>query len=378
MRVLRSQFFWQAVVVGTLVWLGYVLASNIEANLAKSNIKLSFDFLSGQAGFDISESLLAVSSESSYASVILAGVINTITLAICCIIGATVIGVLMGILRSSGHYLGERVAAFYIEITRNLPKLLILLALYLAMVTALPVVRESWSLFDVVHISNRAVYFPIISKGAGLYWLFLVIALWPVAVILLGRLATRAQDKTGKRFPVFWPVTAGALLLIAAPSLLGLAPYTLSWPELKGFDFAGGGRISVQFCVLVLALSIYHGGQVAELVRGAIQSVPVGQFEAAKASGLSFGQMTRLVILPQAIRAAVPSMGNQYLNITKNTSIGLAVGYSDMVSVMTTSINQTFRPIELMTVSMCVYLGICLFVSWLVNIYNARVMAVRA
>ena len=121
----------------------------------------------------------------------------------------------------------------------------------------------------------------------------------------------------------------------------------------------------------------YHGGQVAELVRGAIQSVPVGQFEAARASGLSFAQMTRLVILPQAVRAAVPSMGNQYLNITKNTSIALAVGYSDLVSVMTTSINQTFRPIELMTVSMGVYLGICLIVSWLVNIYNARVQMVR-
>ncbi|KZB69088.1 hypothetical protein AUP42_09335 [Thalassospira lucentensis] len=377
MRLPRSQFFWQLLVVGILVWLGYVLASNIEANLAKSNIVLSFDFLSGQAGFDISESLLPVSSTSSYGSVILAGVLNTLTLALCCIIGATVIGVLMGILRTSGHYLGERVAGFYIEITRNLPKLLILLALYLAMVTALPVVRESWSFFGLVQISNRAVYFPVIEQGIGLYWVIAMLVIWPVALLILGRVARRIQERTGIRYPVVWPVSIFILVMIAVPATTGLIEYPLSWPVLRGFDFAGGGRISVQFLVLVLALSIYHGGQVAELVRGAIQSVPVGQFEAARASGLSFAQMTRLVILPQAVRAAVPSMGNQYLNITKNTSIALAVGYSDLVSVMTTSINQTFRPIELMTVSMGVYLGICLIVSWLVNIYNARVQMVR-
>ncbi|HBS22331.1 MULTISPECIES: ABC transporter permease subunit [Thalassospira] len=377
MRLPRSQFFWQLLVVGILVWLGYVLASNIEANLAKSNIVLSFDFLSGQAGFDISESLLPVSSTSSYGSVILAGVLNTLTLALCCIIGATVIGVLMGILRTSGHYLGERVAGFYIEITRNLPKLLILLALYLAMVTALPIVRESWSFFGLVQISNRAVYFPVIEQGIGLYWVIAMLAIWPAALFILGRIARQIQERTGIRYPVIWPVSIFILAMIAVPATTGLIEYPLSWPVLKGFDFAGGGRISVQFLVLVLALSIYHGGQVAELVRGAVQSVPIGQFEAARASGLSFAQMTRLVILPQAVRAAVPSMGNQYLNITKNTSIALAVGYSDLVSVMTTSINQTFRPIELMTVSMGVYLGICLIVSWLVNIYNARGQMVR-
>ena len=377
MRLPRSQFFWQLLVVGILVWLGYVLASNIEANLAKSNIVLSFDFLSGQAGFDISESLLPVSSTSSYGSVILAGVLNTLTLALCCIIGATVIGVLMGILRTSGHYLGERVAGFYIEITRNLPKLLILLALYLAMVTALPIVRESWSFLGLVQISNRAVYFPVIEQGIGLYWVIAMLAIWPAALFILGRIARQIQERTGIRYPVIWPVSIFILAMIAVPATTGLIEYPLSWPVLKGFDFAGGGRISVQFLVLVLALSIYHGGQVAELVRGAVQSVPIGQFEAARASGLSFAQMTRLVILPQAVRAAVPSMGNQYLNITKNTSIALAVGYSDLVSVMTTSINQTFRPIELMTVSMGVYLGICLIVSWLVNIYNARGQMVR-
>ena len=197
------------------------------------------------------------------------------------------------------------------------------------------------------------------------------------ALFILGRIARQIQERTGIRYPVIWPVSIFILAMIAVPATTGLIEYPLSWPVLKGFDFAGGGRISVQFLVLVLALSIYHGGQVSELVRGAVQSVPIGQFEAARASGLSFAQMTRLVILPQAVRAAVPSMGNQYLNITKNTSIALAVGYSDLVSVMTTSINQTFRPIELMTVSMGVYLGICLIVSWLVNIYNARGQMVR-
>ncbi|MCC9620582.1 ABC transporter permease subunit [Thalassospira sp. MA62] len=377
MRVLRSQFFWQAVIVGLVVWLGYALVDNVETNLAKSNIALSFDFLAGQAGFDISESLIDVSSNSSYGAVILAGVINTLTLAICCIIGATIMGLVIGILRSSGHYLAERVSGFYIELTRNLPKLLILLALYLAMVTTLPVVRDAWSLFGVVEISNRAIYFPIITQGTALYWTLAVLVIWPVATIILERVAHRIQDQTGVRYPVFWPMTCLAVAAIAIPALTGWITYPISWPELRGFDFVGGGRISVQFTVLVLALSIYHAGQIGEVIRGAIQSVPVGQFEAARASGLSFTQMTRLVILPQAVRAAVPSVGNQYLNITKNTSIALAVGYSDLVSVMSTSINQTFRPIELMTLSMAVYLVICLGVSWLVNIYNARVQGAQ-
>ena len=256
---------------------------------------------------------------------------------------------------------------------RNLPKLLILLALLLVVINTLPPVRQAWSVLGMVFISNRAIYFPLLAQSSGLYLLLALAVLWPLGLLIGSRIADNVQARTGVRHPVFVPVTAAAVIIPAVAAMFGLVRFPLEVPALSGFDFREGGRLSIQFAVLALALSIYHGGQVAELVRGAIEAVPRGQFEAARAAGLRFIPMMRLVVLPQAVRVALPSMGNQYLNITKNTSIGLAVGYSDLVSVMTTSINQTFRPIELMTVSMSVYLVICLAVSLAVNAYNARV-----
>ncbi|WP_321340337.1 ABC transporter permease subunit [Breoghania sp.] len=372
-KLTKASVFWQAAFLLLLVGGGVAAVQNIEANLARSGISVSFGFLGSQAGFDINESAIAVSSTSSYARVLLAGMINTLILSLVCIAGATAIGVIMGVLRASNHYLGVRVAGLYIEVMRNLPKLLILLALFLFAINTLPSVRQSWGLFDTVFVSNRAIYLPAILPGSGMRLLTAAFVVWLVSIAVLGRFSRRVQDRSGVRYPVIWPVTAFILAVVLVSGLFGWVDFPVSYPELKGFDFRGGHRISIQFLVLALALSLYHGGQVAELVRGAIQAVPAGQFEAARASGLGFLQTMRLVVLPQAVRIIVPPMGNQYLNITKNTSIALAVGYSDLVSVMTTSINQTFRPIELMSLTMCVYLAICLAVSLAVNLYNARV-----
>ncbi|SHN04260.1 amino acid ABC transporter permease [Roseibium suaedae] len=372
-RITKAAVFWQAGFILLLVFALVLAVRNIDANLARAGISVSFDFLSSHAGFDINESLIPVSSESSYGEVLFAGAINTVVLSLICILGATFIGVVMGVLRTSNHYLGVRVALVYIEVMRNLPKLLILLALFLAAINTLPPVRQSWALHDMVFLSNRALYFPALEAGSGMRLLIVFACLWPVSLFVLGRVARRIQDTSGAVYPVFWPVTGFFAAVVAASVLFGWVDYPISYPVLQGFDFQGGHRISIQFLVLAAALSIYHGGQVAELVRGAIEAVPKGQFEASRATGLSFLQMMRLVVLPQAVRIVVPPMGNQYLNITKNTSIALAVGYSDLVSVMTTSINQTFRPIELMTLSMGVYLAICLAVSFAVNAYNARV-----
>jgi general L-amino acid transport system permease protein len=177
---------------------------------------------------------------------------------------------------------------------------------------------------------------------------------------------------TGQRLPITWPIIGALLAMLLLTSTLFNIPYQFSTPILKGFDFVGGGRLSVQFVALALTLSIYHGGQITELVRGGIQSVSNSQLEAAHALGLRSGQITRLVVLPQALRMIIPPMGNQYLNLIKNTSIGLAIGYSDLVSVMSTSINQTFRPIELMSITMMTYLAISLVVTALLNWFNAR------
>jgi general L-amino acid transport system permease protein len=377
-QLIKAKVLWQAGFLALVVYGLFVAVQNVEANLARAGISVSFGFLDSQAGFDINESLIPVSSASSYARVLLAGVINTITLSLVCIAGATLIGVLMGVLRTSGHYLGTRVALVYIEVMRNLPKLLILLALFLVVVNALPPVRQSWTVLGVVHFSNRAVYFPALEAGSGASLLLALALIWPLALLALGRVARRIQERSGIRYPVVWPTSLAVLCVLGVAVLSGLAAFPVSYPVLKGFDYQGGHRISIQFLVLAGALSIYHGGQVAELVRGAIEAVPRGQFEASRATGLGFLQMMRLVILPQAVRIIIPPLGNQYLNITKNTSIAIAVGYSDLVSVMTTSINQTFRPIELMTLSMLVYLAICLGVSLAVNTWNARVSRRKA
>lgn len=370
---LRRQTVWQLIFIIAIVAIGYVAVQNVRENLSAAGVSVDYSFLSSDAGFDISESLIPFNSSDSYGRVLVAGLLNTILLAVVCIIGATVLGTVMGVLRTSTHWLGAKAALFYIEFMRNLPKLLILLAIYLAAVSGLPRVQNSINLPGGIHISNRAVYFPVLEWGSGAQFLLAVLAIWFVSFVVLSRVARRIQDTTGRQLPVLWPtVSAAAVILVISMLLLGLN-YTVLYPELAGFDYGGGGRVSVQFLVLFVTLSIYHGGQVAELIRGAIEAVPPGQFEAAKSMGFSYFKMMRLIILPQALRIVVPPMGNQYLNITKNTSIALAVGYSDLVSVTTTSINQTFRPIELMTLSMLIYLGICLIVSALINRYNARV-----
>ena len=367
----RSLIF-QFLLISLVLALGYVAIKNIDSNLAGAGIYIDYGFLNSEAGFDVNESLIDYDTSQSYSRVLLVGFLNTLTLAVACIIGATCIGVIMGMLRASSNWLGSRVALIYIELMRNLPKLLILLAIYIGTVNSLPTVRQAWSFFDAFFVSKRAFYFPTLQWQSDMLFVLEALFIGFVGLFLYSGYAHRYQDDTGRRLPVLLPaLVVLAVLLTVSSSLFGVH-YEFVIPVLKGFDFIGGGRVSVQFLVLALTLSIYHGGQVAELVRGGIEAVPAGQAEAAQASGLSYFQVMRLVVLPQALRVIIPPMGNQYLNITKNTSIGLAVGYSDLVSVMNTSINQTFRPIEMMSVTMLIYLAICLFVTLLINWYNAR------
>ncbi|MHA2937579.1 amino acid ABC transporter permease [Vibrio sp. RC27] len=372
-KLTTSILAWQVVIIISLLVAGYFLVQNIQLNLSAVGIKPSFLFLDSSAGFNISESIIPVTSSDSYYRVLFAGFLNTILLSIVCIVGATLVGVCVGILRTSSHWLGSKVAGFYIEIMRNLPKLLILLALYLAVINTLPTIRENWVFFSNIHISNRSINFPILEWGNGFIFLLCLISVWFFGLLVARRIAKKTLDKTGRMYPTFWPSIVVLMTVFGLAILVFDVHFSISYPVFKGFDFTGGGRISIQFLVLWLALSLYHGGQVAELVRGAIEAVPKGQFEAAKASGLGYTKMMRLVILPQSLRIIIPPMGNQYLNISKNTSIALAVGYSDLVSVMTTSINQTFRPIELMTITMLTYLFINLVVSSLLNRYNSRI-----
>jgi len=368
----KRSFLIQLVLAVILIAISYIIVQNVRDNLAAVGIRIDFGFLSGEAGFDVNESLIAYSASDSYARVLLVGLLNTLQLSIVCIVAATLIGVVMGIIRAGNNWLGTRLALAYVELLRNLPKLLILLAVFIIMVNRLPVVRKAWNIFDDIYISNRAFYFPTLIWADRMSFVLVALFLWLVAAIFWTRHVHRYQDLTGQRLPLGLPAIGSLLAILLLVSGLFNIPYHFSTPVFKGFDFAGGGRLSVQFVALAITLSIYHGGQITELVRGGIQSVSKSQLEAAHALGLRPGQITRLVVLPQALRMIIPPMGNQYLNLIKNTSIALAIGYSDLVSVMSTSINQTFRPIELMSITMMTYLAISLVVTALLNWFNAR------
>lgn len=369
---------YQGLLILFILVFGYVACVNINNNLAAAGINIDYGFLLRESGFDVNESLIEYSSESSYLRALLAGLLNTVLLSVVCIIGATLLGVMFGVLRASQNWLGSSISFLYIELMRNLPKLLILLTLYILIINSLPHVREAYQFLGVFHISNRALYFPTLMWQESMSFVFLSCLVAIVATLIYRRYVYYYKDQTGEDLPFLWPALLFVSVVFFCASMILGVQYSFELPVLQGFNFSGGGQISVQFFVLAFTLSVYHGGQVAELVRGGIQSISKGQEEAARAIGLSYLQTMRLVVLPQALRIIIPPIGNQYLNITKNTSIGLAVGFSDLVSVMNTSINQTFRPIELMSVATLIYLIICLVVSVLINAYNNRTRLEKA
>lgn len=346
-----------------------LLISNLLQNLSSEGVAVGFGFLTNVAGFDVNESLVPYSANDSYLDALIVGTLNTLHLALVCIVLSTTIGVFVGLLQLSDIQVFGTACRFYVEAMRNLPKLLILLAVYVFLVVELPVAREAVSIFDIAYISNRGLNLPSlqISTAAIQTSQTLVLSCAYVAVCcgvwwaLKHRLVGALQKFVLPVWVVLvgWAVVSGIL--------------TLEIPTFAGFNFKGGTLVSLPFLALTIALSVYHGAQVAEVVRSGISSVAKGQIEAGRALGLSKGQVSWLIILPQAMRVMIPPLTNQYVNILKNTSIGLAVGYSDLVSVMNTSINQTFRPVELMLVSMSVYLLIGIAASMFLNAFNRRV-----
>jgi len=373
----KRSFVIQFACAAILIFISWIIVKNVRSNLADVGIHISYAFLSEEAGFDVNESLISYSASDSYARALLVGFLNTLELSAVCIVFSTLIGVVMGIIRAGSNWLGSRLAMAYVELFRNLPKLLILLAIFVVMVNRLPVVRHAWNLFNIIYISNRSFYFPKLIWDDKMIFVVGGLVVWLLGAVFWSRYVRIHQNRTGRRLPVALPVSLGLLFILVLVSTLLDIPYRFSNPILKGFDFVGGGRLSVQFIALAITLSVYHGGQITELVRGGIQAISGAQIEAAKALGLKPSHVTRLVILPQALRVIIPPLGNQYLNLVKNTSIALAIGYSDLVSVMSTSINQTFRPIELMSITMMIYLAISLVVTAILNWFNARTRIVE-
>ena len=360
-----------ALIAAGAVTLAGLAVWNVLQNMQGAGLAPGFAFLWQGAGFDVSETLVPYSPADPYARAILAGTLNTLFLAAVSLVLATVVGLIVGLMSVGPSPITRAVAGAYVELFRNLPKLLVLLVLFVAAVTGLPHVRQALSLGP-VHLSNRSLLFPVPVLEPGHALVLAAFGAGCGACWLLARHFARRRE-AGQAAPPLWPFVLLALGGLPLAVALGLGlPFAWSVPQLAGFDYEGGARVSLQFMVIAVTLALYHGAQIGEVVRGGISAIPRGQTEAAHAIGLTPRQATRYIVVPQAVRIIVPSMNNQYVNLIKNTSIAIAVGYSDLMSVFGTVINQTFRPLEMMLLTMAVYLAICLCVTTQLNRINDR------
>ncbi len=366
-------FALQILFVAALVWIGYEIVANARANLQAQRITSGFGFLNNTAGFDVSQSLIPYSGSDTYTRVFLVGLLNTLLVSIIGIFFATVIGFLVALGRLSPNWLLSRISGGYVELVRNLPPLFQILFWYLAVLGALPNPRQSISLFGSFFLSNRGFVVPKPIAHAGLEPFALAILVAIVASLLLQRYARRQLFESGRLVKI-WPYVVG--LLIGLPLLTALlfgAPVTFEMPELKGFNFSGGSRIIPEFVALTVALSTYTAAFIAEIVRAGIQSVHKGQMEAGSSLGLQRGSVLRLIVVPQAMRVILPPLTNQYLNLTKNSSLAVAIGYPDLFSVFAgTTLSQTGQAIEIIAITMGVYLLISLVTSAIMSFYGWR------
>jgi general L-amino acid transport system permease protein len=366
-------FIFQILFVAALAWIAYEIVANTRANLEAQRITSGFGFLNNTAGFDVSQSLIPYSGSDTYTRVFFVGLLNTLLVAVIGIFFATVIGFIVALGRLSPNWLLSRISGAYVEGIRNLPLLFQILFWYLAVLAALPNPRQSVSLFGVFFLNNRGLVVPKPLADPGLEPFALAVLVGIVASLLLRRYARRQLFDSGRRITI-WPYVLG--LLIGLPLVTALifgAPVSFEIPELKGFNFSGGSRLIPEFVALLVALSTYTAAFIAEIVRAGIQSVHKGQMEAGSSLGLSRGATLRLIVVPQALRVILPPLTNQYLNLTKNSSLAVAIGYPDLVSVFAgTTLSQTGQAIEIIAITMGVYLLISLVTSAIMSFYGWR------
>jgi len=368
----------QVLVTAGVIAVGVYLVRNLLHNLEVRGISTGFGFLSNRAGFAVNQSLVAFDESSSYGRTFVVGLLNTILVSALGIVLATVLGFVIGVARLSRNWLVSTLAAAYIETFRNIPLLLQILFWYFAVFLNLPSPSEALSVGDTVFLTLRGLYLPRPVPEAGFAWTMFALAAAVAGVILLVRWSRRRQERTGEIFPAF---LVSAALVIALPLSVFLATGSpLGWvvPQLEGFNFTGGLSVIPELGALLMALSIYTAAFIAETVRAGILSVSHGQTEAASALGLRRSWTLRLVIIPQAMRVTIPPLTSQYLNLTKNSSLATAIGYPDLVSLFAgTTLNQTGQAVEVMAMTMAVYLTISLVISLFMNWYNARMALVE-
>ena len=367
----------QIVFLLVLLWLGYEIVHNTSANLARLGKNVDFGFLRNTAGFDIIQRPIEYSRESSYLTAVIVGFLNTVIVAVLGIVFATIIGFVIGIMRLSSNWLLAKLATAYVEIIRNIPLLLQILFWYTAVLKPLPGPRESLGVLGLAFLNNRGLIIPKAIWGDGSVFVGLAFIVGCIGAIAVSRWARQRQERTGEQFHSVW---TGIGLVVGLPVIVFLvtgAPVTFEYPELKGFNFVGGTTILPELIALLLALSIYTASFIAEIVRGGIMAVSHGQSEAAHALGLRAQPTLRLVVIPQALRVIIPPLTSQYLNLTKNSSLAVAIAYPDLVAMGGVVMNQSGRAVEIVMIWMIVYLSLSLLTSMLMNWYNARVRLVE-
>jgi general L-amino acid transport system permease protein len=368
---------WQVLVVGAVVLFAAYLVDNTLTNLRERTIRTGYGFLGQEAGFFIGESLIPFSASDSYARAFVVGVLNTLQVSIIGIVLASLIGIVMGVARLSSNWLVAKLASAYVEVMRNIPLLLQLFFWYAIITQLLPPVREAIELLPGVVLSKSGLQIPRPIYEPELQPVLVLLGFGVVGALAYRRWARHRQERTGEQSPLLLPslgiVFGPALLLFL---LLG-SPLQLEVPEFTRFNYRGGSSVTPEFLALLLGLSLYTGAFIAENVRSGILGVPWGQTEASAALGLRRSLQLRLIILPQALRIIIPPTTSQFLNLTKNSSLAVAIGYPDLVSIANTSLNQTGQAIECISIMMAIYLTISLSISGFMNWYNIRVALVE-
>ena len=369
---IRGILFQLLTVIGLVAFLWYI-GTNTVANIEQRGIQTGFGFLNGTSGFGIDQSPIAYSEESTHGRVFIVGLLNTLIIAFVGILCATIVGLIIGILRLSRNWLIAKLAKSYVDFFRNIPLLLQILFWYNVVLRSMPNPKQSYNFFDTIFINNRGLYFPQPEYNATFFTILVSLFVALFASIALNTWANRRKESTGQDFTVF-PFALGMFVLLPILAyFIGGTHLNFSFPELRGFNFKGGKVLSPEFLALTFALTIYTATFIAEAVRSGIAAVSHGQKEAASSMGFSPYQSLKLVVLPQAIRIAIPPIINQYLNLIKNSSLATAVGYPELVTVFAgTSLNQVGQAIEIISMTMLVYLVISLVVSAILNWFNHK------
>ncbi len=363
----------QILAVFLLIMFFWYTGNNALVNIAKRGIQTGFSFLGDEAGFNILLTLIEYSTSSTYLDVFIVGILNSILVSVVSIFIATLLGFLVGVARVSSNWLLIKISSAYVEVIRNIPLLLQIFFWYFVLINVLPSLKQSYSLFNAFFLNSRGAFMPNPVFSDNFVYVVVAIVLAIVITIFLNHYLHKKQDETGQQFHNFY---IGLAIIILLPLITFLSldkPILWDIPALKKFNFAGGIHILPEFIALTFALSIYTSAFIAEVVRAGIQSVSHGQVEASSSLGLSNAFTLRYIIIPQAMRAIIPPLTSQYVNLTKNSSLATAIGYPDLVAVFAgTALNQSGQAIEIMLMTMLVYLTLSLTTSIFMNWYNAR------